>query len=64
MAKAGSKAEQSGIYACKGCRKEKTFRSGTKLAPCKCGGGDWWLVSATSKAKGKKKRGFLSSLFG
>ena len=64
MPKSGSKAAQSGVYECRSCGKKKTARSGARIAPCKCGGGDWRLVTATSKARGKKKGGWLGSLFG
>ena len=64
MPKSGSKAARSGTYECKSCRERKIVKAGHQIPPCSCGGGDWYLAEATSKAKGKKKGGFLSSLFG
>ena len=65
MPKSGSKASRSGVYECRSCGKQKVGRAGSRIAPCTCGGGDWNLVAATSKAprKKKKKSGFFS-LFG
>ena len=58
-----AKAKRSGVYECRECGKQKVAQSGKRIAPCSCGGGSWNLVTATSKDS-KKKKGFLSSLFG
>ena len=63
MHKSGSKATRSGLYQCRSCGKQKLGSAGKRIAPCSCGGGEWNLVTATSKGP-KKKKGFLSSLFG
>ena len=63
MPKSGSKATRSGVYECSSCGKKKTATTGKRIPPCTCGGGSWNLVMATSKDP-KKKKGFLSSLFG
>lgn len=64
MPNSGSKARRSGLYRCRSCGKQKVARAGKRIAPCSCGGGDWNLVTATSKKTPKEKSGFFGSLFG
>ncbi len=59
--RAGRKAPASGIYRCTECGKKKTVPRGNTLPPCHS---EWELYEQTTKARKKKSKGILDSLFG
>lgn len=62
----GQKAPVSGVYQCSRflCGKRKTVSRGKRLPPCSCGHQEWQVLTATTKPRKKKGKGFLESLWG